>query len=167
MKLTLNAAAALLLAGGGLLVAQERSQQKQPPGKAEKVAATPLEGRYTVAAGEKDGKEIPAERIKGSVVVFTGDRIVGTDKDRKEFFAATFALDTNHKPWLIKMKSTSPKEADATGLVKKEGDAVTIVYALPGGDAPTDFKTKEKQHMFVLKPMKDEGAKEPPKVIKD
>ena len=54
------------------------------------------------------------------------------------------------------------------GLVKKEGDTVTLIYALPGGRPPTDFMTTEKQQMFVLKAMgkgdqKKGGKKEPPK----
>ena len=110
-----------------------------------------LEGGYTIVSGEEGGKPIPDERIKGATVRFTGDTITGTDKDRKEFFAAKYTIDTGKKPWVIKMTSTAPKEAEATGLVKKEGDTLTLIYALPGGEAPTDFKTKEKQQLFVLK----------------
>jgi hypothetical protein len=44
----------------------------------------------------------------------------------------------------------------ATGLVKKEGDTITLIYALPGGAAPTEFKTKAKQQMFVMKGFVDE-----------
>jgi uncharacterized protein (TIGR03067 family) len=114
-------------------------------------AAPKLDGGYTLVSGEKDGKAIPEERIRGSVVKFAGNTITGTDKDKKEFFAATFTLDTTKTPHVIRMKSTSPKEAEATGLVKKEGDTVTIVYALPGSPAPTGFKTAAGQHLFVLK----------------
>jgi uncharacterized protein (TIGR03067 family) len=112
-----------------------------------------LDGEYTLVSGERDGKPIPEEKIKGAIVKFTGDRIVGTDKDRKEFFAATFTLDTTTSPWAIKMKSTTPKDSEAKGVIKREGDKITIAYALPGGATPTEFKTKEKQHLFVLKSM--------------
>jgi hypothetical protein len=38
------------------------------------------------------------------------------------------------------------------------------VYALPGGEAPKDFKTKEGQQLFVLKSLnKDDKGKEPVK----
>ena len=93
-------------------------------------------------------------------MVFTADKIVGTDKDKKEFFAASYTLDTTKKPWVIKMKSLAPKEgAESVGLVKVEGDSVTLVYSLPGVAAPTEFKTKDKQHLFVLKRV---GAKDEP-----
>lgn len=110
-----------------------------------------LEGSYTIVSGEKDGRPIPDTEIQGSIVRFTGDKIVGTDKEKKEFFVTSFTLDAGKTPWVINMKSSTPKEATATGLVKKEGDTVTIIYALPGGDAPQEFKTREKQQLFVLK----------------
>ena len=127
----------------GLLLGAAPAEEKKPAA---------LEGTYTIVSGEEDGKPVPAERIKGSVVKFAGNKIVGHDKDKKEFFAAEFKLDTAKTPWVIDMTSKQPKEAKAAGLVKKDGDTLTIIYALPGGEAPTEFKTKAKQQMFVLKP---------------
>ena len=126
------------------LTAQDR------PG--EKDDASKLEGTYTIVSGEEGGKSIPPERIEGSLVKFTADKITGTDKDRKEFFAATYKLDTSKKPYRIRMKSTTPKEHETVGLVEKKGETLRIIYALPGGPEPTEFKTKEGQQMFVLKP---------------
>ncbi|MBN9120272.1 MAG: TIGR03067 domain-containing protein [Planctomycetes bacterium] len=116
-----------------------------------KKAAASLEGGYTIVSGEKAGKAIPEAEIKGSVVMFTGDKILGTDKDKKEFFSATFTLDASKTPWVIDMTSKEPKAAKATGLIKKEGDTIVIVYALPGAETPKEFKTKEGQQLFVLK----------------
>ncbi|QJW95467.1 TIGR03067 domain-containing protein [Frigoriglobus tundricola] len=153
----------LVLATGlfslSLAVALADSPRPDPDGKPdgkpdEKKAAAVLAGGYTIVSGEKDGKPIPPERIKGSVVQFVGNQITGTDKDKKEFFSATFTLDASKTPWVIDMTSKSPKEATATGLIKKEGDTLTIIYSLPGAPAPTEFKTKDKQHLFVLKSMK-------------
>ena len=121
------------------------------PATADDKAAPKFDGGYTLVSGERDGKAIPEERIKGSIVKFIGDKILGTDKDKKEFFACTYTLDASKTPWVIKMKSTSPKDSEAAGIIKKDGDTITIAYALPGGAAPTEFKTKEKQHLFVLK----------------
>lgn len=159
-------ASALLFAAGGLLAAAQPPASALPDDKkpAEKPAATGLEGTYTVVSGEKDGKAVPEERVKGSVVRFMPGKVVGTDKDKKEFFAADYTLDTTKTPWTIKMKSTSPKEAEAVGLIKKDGDTVTLVYGAPGGDTPKEFKTKENQHLFVLKAVKaDAKDKEPAK----
>jgi uncharacterized protein (TIGR03067 family) len=120
-----------------------------------------LEGGYTVVSGEMDGKAVPAADVKGSVVRFTGNQILGTDKDKKEFFSTTYTLDTSKKPWVIHMTSKQPKEERADGLIKKDGDTVTIVYALPGGAMPTEFKTKAKQHLFVLKSTGKDGKDAP------
>ena len=131
------------------LFALGAAAQDRPGGKK---GAPKLEGNYTVVAGEEGGKPIPADRIKGSIIRFTKDRITGTDKDRKEFFAADYKLDTTQKPWRIKMKSTEPKESETTGLIKRDGPNVVIIYALPGRTEPKEFKTAEGQQMFTLKP---------------
>lgn len=134
----------------GLYVLAVTAQDR--PG--EKPGAPKLEGTYTIVSGEEGGMPIPPERIKDSVVKFMADKIIGTDKDRKEFFAATYKIDTSKVPYRIKMKSTTPKEAETTGLIEKKAETVRIIYALPGGEEPTEFRTREKQQMFELKPMK-------------
>jgi uncharacterized protein (TIGR03067 family) len=111
-----------------------------------------LDGEYTIVSGEKDGKPIPDEKLKGSIVRITGDKIIGTDKDRKELFASTFTINADAKPMQIKMKSTLPEDMEAVGLIKKDDVALTIIYALPGGAEPKEFKTKQLQQLFVLKP---------------
>lgn len=146
----------------GVTAAVDPQKADPPPVPEEKTGATALDGGYMIVSGERDGKAIPQEEIKGAVVRFARGQVVGTDKDRKEFFAATYTLDTSKKPWKIDMKSIAPAKPDvsggapkdgmtATGLVKKEGDTLTLIYALPGGEAPKEFKTKAKQQMFVLK----------------
>lgn len=130
-----------LFAGGAALDKPPTSELPKPK----------LDGSYTIVSGEEDGKAIPAERVKGSEVKFAGDTVVGTDKDKKQFFAASFKLNTDTSPWIIDMTSKLPKEMKSVGLIKKDGDTVTIIYALPGGAVPKEFKTKEKQQMFVLK----------------
>jgi uncharacterized protein (TIGR03067 family) len=164
MTVVSKVAAALLLASAaGLLAAKPPPPTEgKVPAQEAKEPAPMLEGSYTVVSGEKDGKPVPAEHVKGSLVVFTRDKIVGTDKDKKEFFAANYTLDASKKPWAIRMKSTSPKEAEAAGVVKKEGDTVTIAYGAPGGEAPTQFKTKENQHLFVLKAVKTTPKEDKP-----
>jgi uncharacterized protein (TIGR03067 family) len=150
-----------LIAAGlfALAVSVTTADDKKPDDK-----ATKLEGGYTIVSGEKAGKAIPENEIKGSIVRFTGDKILGTDKDKKEFFSADYTLDTSKTPWVIKMTSKQPKEATTTGLIKKDGDTITVIYALPGGETPKDFKTKDNQQLFVLKNMnKGDKGKEPGK----
>ena len=132
-----------------------------PPVADEQKAVAAIEGSYTIVSGERAGKAIPEVEIQGAIVRFGDGKVVGTDKQRKEFFAATYTLDATKKPWKIDMRTVAatkpdarerPKEMKASGLIKKDGDTLTLIYALPGGEDPTVFKTKEKQQMFVLKP---------------
>jgi uncharacterized protein (TIGR03067 family) len=137
----------------------------------ERMAKLELKGGYTIVKGERDGEPIPAERIKGAIIRFTDDETRGTDKDKKDLYIAKYKLDTSKTPWKIYMttvekkdretgrtekkagKDYSPEEASTTGLIKKDGDTIQIIYALPGGKEPTSFKTKkgDKTQMFWLK----------------
>ncbi len=118
-------------------------------------ACTPetLVGRYTIVSGEKDGVKEPEERIKGTVVTFTKEKVVVVDKEKKERYSASYKLDSTKNPSDIIMTSrveSSPGEI-ARGLIRKEGDTIKLIYALPTGEIPSEFKTKEKQLMFVMK----------------
>jgi len=125
-------------------------------------APSDLIGAYTIVSGEKYGEKEPAERIEGVTVRFAEDAIIVLDKDKKEVYAQTYKIDTKSKPWKIKLKSKitpySEKTGDSIseGLIEKDGDTVKLIYAVPGGDTPTEFKTKEKQLLFVMKNMKKE-----------
>jgi len=111
-----------------------------------------LYGTYTVASGKRDGKDLPKSDFEKSVVRIEEGKITGHDKDKKEFFGATYTLDTGSKPWKISMVSTGPKKGEkAEGVIEADGDTVRIAYALPGGKAPTSFEAGEKQQSFVLK----------------
>jgi uncharacterized protein (TIGR03067 family) len=115
-------------------------------------AAPKLAGGYTLVSGESDGKALPAEKVAGATVRFTADKIVSMDKDKKEVFVATYTLDTSKTPHVIRMKAEVPKaDGEVLGLVKKEGDTVTLIYNVRGGPAPVEFKTRDGQNLFVLR----------------
>ena len=70
-----------------------------------------LEGGYTIVSGEKFGKPEPKERVEGATVRITADRIVATDKDKKEVYGVEYTLDASTTPHKITMVSKlSPKE---------------------------------------------------------
>jgi uncharacterized protein (TIGR03067 family) len=123
-------------------------------------APTGLLGGYTLVAGERFGTKLPTERIEGITVRFAADGIVVLDKEKKEVYAQTYTIDTSRKPWSITMKSkitpyTKDKdEVVAKGLIEKDGDTVRLIYAIPGGETPNEFKTGEKQLMFEMVNMK-------------
>ena len=117
-----------------------------------------LVGRYVIVSGEKFGEKDPEERIKGTIVTFSKETVVVEDKDKKELYSATYKLDSTKNPSDIVMTSKVKESAGeiARGLIKKEGDTLHLVYALPTGEIPTGFKTGQKQLMFVMKAKKDD-----------
>ncbi|MGP0070182.1 MAG: TIGR03067 domain-containing protein [Isosphaeraceae bacterium] len=135
-----------------LSIAQEADATSDA--KADKVC-TPeaLVGRYVIVSGEKDGVKEPEERIKGTVVTFSKEKVVVADKEKKELYSATYKLDSTKNPSDIIMTSNVASSSGeiARGLIRKEGDTVRLIYALPTGEIPTGFKTKQKQLMFVMK----------------
>ena len=146
-------ALASLFALGSLALASTFADDK--PNKSG--APADLIGGYTIVSGEKYGIAEPAERIEGTTVRFAEDAIIVLDKEKKEVYAQTYKIDASGTPWKITMKSKitpyseKSEEAVAKGLIEKDGDTVKLIYALPGGETPTEFKTKDKQLMFVMK----------------
>ena len=153
-----SAAAALLC----LFPSMAAAQQDGSTTKAADKTTTPesLVGRYVITSGEKEGMKEPEERIKGTTVTFTKETVIVADKDKKEIYSATYTLDTTTTPCQITMTSRVEGSAGeiARGLIQEDKDhenVVRLVYALPTGEIPKEFKTKEKQLMFVLKKEKE------------
>ncbi|OWK36061.1 hypothetical protein [Fimbriiglobus ruber] len=143
--------------GTGVLTWAVAAADKNAPPVDKGDTTVGLTGVYTIFKGEQSGQPLLDEKFKGSVILFTGDEVIGTDKDKKQIFVAKYKLDTTKTPWVINMKSTVPNEGEATGLIEKRDGVVKIIYNLPGGDVPTEFKTHAKQNMFWMKAGK--GAK--------
>jgi uncharacterized protein (TIGR03067 family) len=154
IRTTMTLAIAAVLLTSGAAFADDKSKDN--------ASGAPLDllGAYTILSGERSGEKEPAERIEGVTVRIAEDAIVVLDKDKKEVYADTYKVDTRSKPWKITMTSKitphskSGEESVAQGLIEKQGDTVKLIYALPGGETPTEFKTKEKQLMFVMKSQK-------------
>ena len=124
----------------------------------------PITGRFDIVSGMRDGKPIPAEHLDGTVAVFRKDKIVVFDKDENEMYASTYKLmEKKGMPGMVIMMTTvqapdaiedEAEGTKATGLIKREGKNLMLIYALPGGEAPKEFKAGAKQQMFVMKPAK-------------
>jgi uncharacterized protein (TIGR03067 family) len=145
---------ASILLGLGLTVAALHAPGR--PARADDgKGADSLVGGYTIVAGERDGRPEPKERVEGTTVRFSPDRVVVVDKDKQEVYGASYTLDTGRTPWRITMTSKLGQQEGevARGLIEKKGDTVRLIYALPGGAEPTDFHTKDKQLLFVMKNM--------------
>jgi uncharacterized protein (TIGR03067 family) len=115
---------------------------------------TKLDGQYTVESGERDGKAMSDLDVKGCKVVIAGDKITGTDGGGKEFLRGTFKVDETKKPMAVTLKAADGDAKTYSGLCEKTADGLKIVYNMDGGEAPTEFKTKDKQVLLVLKQTK-------------
>lgn len=118
--------------------------------------ADDLVGVYEIVSGEKFGVDEPEDRIKGSTVRFTKDRVVVVDKEEKEVYGATYKLEAGEAEGGACKITLTSKLADkedqvAHGLIEERDGKLHLIYAIPGGEAPAEFKTKDKQLMFVLK----------------
>lgn len=139
----------LALATGLLLTAFAAAEDK-------KGDADALVGTYTITSAEHNGQAVPADKLKGVTVKIAKNAITTYDANKKETYAATFTLDKGKSPWRIAMTATITPVGDkgvgekADGLIEKSGDTVKLIYTLPGGKAPTEFKAGEKQQLFVL-----------------
>ncbi len=140
----------LLLAGSA---AMAKADDKGSAAADKSCKPEDLVGRYTIVSGERDGVKEPDERVKGTIVTFTKDSVVVADKDKKELYSASYKLDSKKNPSDIIMTSKveSSGGEQARGLIKKDGETLHLIYALPTGEIPTGFKTREKQLMFVMK----------------
>jgi uncharacterized protein (TIGR03067 family) len=155
MRHTITLAAFAITLSGAAADDQKPKQTEKPP--AQPVMKQSLEGTYTILSVEREGKPAPLSETDGSTVVITKTAIMGTDKDKKEFFSATYTLDLSKTPARISMtrkvlgKDRKMTEETSAGIVKWDMDKVTIAYALPGGKPPTEFKAGDKQQMIVLR----------------
>ncbi len=142
----------LALALGTMAVALLATRAQSGDAKGKAMTPKDLVGVYRITAGEHAGKDVPQKDLQADRVTFTEDAVTVVDKAAKKVYAASYKLEAGAGGTRIHMIAIEPKKGEAAeGLIKRDGDTVTLVYALPGGKAPTEFKTHEKQMLFTLK----------------
>lgn len=116
-----------------------------------------LVGQYELVGGEEDGKALPKDRLNG-VVRITADTITSYDRDNKELYVAKYQIRRDTNPWTITMAVAGGPDvgrgpSTAAGVIKLEGETLTLCYAPEGKDAPRDFKTRPDsgQNLFLMK----------------
>lgn len=104
----------------------------------------PTIGRWTIESLTRDGK--PDDRLKGAVRVHDGSKYTVTPPAGSTTgpIEGTYAVDSSKSPATIDMKPASGQYKDKTlsGIVKVEGDTLTIAFAEPGKDRPATFESK-------------------------
>jgi len=128
--------------------------RSQEPTAVDKNAPVSLLGDYQIVLVEISGEKEPEERSVGALVHVTEEQLLVEDRDHKSTpYIASYEVDTKKKPNVITMTGLIAPTKDVTvkGLVEREGDQLRLIYALPGGEMPNDFKSKDKQVLIVMK----------------
>jgi uncharacterized protein (TIGR03067 family) len=101
-----------------------------------------LQGEWLMVSGEIDTFALPAEMVKTSKRVATGDETSLTLGGRP-YFTAKFTIDPSKHPKTIDYAMTEGPTKGKTqlGIYAFDGDTVKFCFASPGKERPTEFKT--------------------------
>lgn len=112
-----------------------------------------VEGQHAIIAMERGGTAQDEATYKGATLRFSDGKFVGANKDGTEFLAADYTLTDDKNPCAINLKVTSGtnKGKDVQGLIDRNDNTIRLIFSNPGGDRPTEFKTKDNQTMYTLR----------------
>ena len=110
-----------------------------------------MQGTWTIAALEVDGKDVPADKLGGSILTIKGDHYEVKVKDTKH--GCTIKLDAGKTPRAIDMIFAQPGDADKIhkGVYKIDGDKLVICRGLNASqERPGQFATWPDTSVFVI-----------------
>jgi uncharacterized protein (TIGR03067 family) len=112
-----------------------------------------VEGQHAIVAMERNGSAQDEADFKGATFRFTDGKLVAANKDGTDFLNADYTIDADKTPCAIVLKLTagSNKGKELPGLIERKDNTIRIIFAHPGGERPTEFKTKENQVMYTLR----------------
>ena len=109
-----------------------------------------LQGKWTVASIDENGKAAPADEVARFEITIKGDlfSIKTKDEANKEL---TIKLDPSAKPATIDMKPKDGKEKNVMGIYKLDGDTLTICATDENKERPKEFSATKGVALLVLK----------------
>jgi uncharacterized protein (TIGR03067 family) len=117
--------------GVGLLLAAE-------PGDAAKAELDKLQGEWTLASSERDGKETPAEEAQKLTRVIKGDQYTLL-RDGKVVVKGTLKVDPTKTPRMIDVLRAEEGAKPMLGIYELDGDTQKVCFTAPGKDRPAEF----------------------------
>jgi uncharacterized protein (TIGR03067 family) len=120
----------------GLVAAPAPAEEKKPEAK-------PMKFKYISIV--QDGEAVPEKEVAAMTLT------VGTDgkgvvmKGKKVFAEGTSKMDMTKTPWEIDVTMTKGEHKGKVikGIMKAEEKKMTICFAAPGKDRPTEFKSEK------------------------
>jgi len=126
----------LLVVAVGLLIAADK-----PKDDTAKKDLEALQGDWTLVSGERNGEKFPEELLKSLKRTIKGDKATIT-RDGETIATGTMTLDTSKKLKTIDVKLEGMDQT-IKGIYELEGETFKMCYAMPGGDRPKEFASKE------------------------
>jgi uncharacterized protein (TIGR03067 family) len=103
-----------------------------------------LAGVWTCIAATNNGKPVPEQTVQKLRLTLTKEGGYKTELGDQVLFDSTCQIDPAAEPKQIDMIGTEGenKGKAAQGIYKRDGDALTICYTMPGKPRPEGFESK-------------------------
>jgi uncharacterized protein (TIGR03067 family) len=112
-----------------------------------------LLGQWSYISGQRAGQAVDMSRLAGDVIFRKNDLTLPAGPS--EQFLIAYSIDETKKPATIDLsiKDGPVKEGKSGGILKIEGDTLTLCYCFEGSARPEKFESTEDNgaHLFVLK----------------
>jgi uncharacterized protein (TIGR03067 family) len=117
-------------------------------------------GNWKITAGTKAGEKLDTTKYKDPAVIAKDTIVLKTEEATFEF---KYTADAKASPATIDLEIVKPdgfKGAKAKGLIKLDGDTLTLVYNPDGeGKRPEKFESTADNKFFLFSMKKDKAEK--------
>jgi uncharacterized protein (TIGR03067 family) len=109
-----------------------------------------FQGTWTFESSETGGKKIPADELKGFILIFEGDKHT-VKKGDEVIQVGTQKINPSKSPKTIDVTMTEgpSKGKVMLGIYEIDGDTLKVCFDSQGKKRPTEFKSSPDSEYFV------------------